>query len=75
MTFFQLSLKSENREQYALVPIGQRGINDVCKSLKLEPDEKISMLEISYNGFTIEAGAAMTDKGNFERWGDITEEV
>ena len=33
------------------------------------------MLEISYNGFTIEAGAAMTDKGNFERWGDITEEV
>ena len=75
MTFFQLSLKSENREQYALVPIGQRGMNDVCKSLQLEPDEKISMLEISYNGVTIEAGAAMTNKGNFERWGDISEEV
>ena len=59
----------------ALTSIGQRGRTDICKSLQLDPDEQITVLEISYNGVTVEAGAAMTSKGNFERWGDMTDRV
>ena len=75
MTSLQLTLKSQISEQVSLSYIGQRGMGDTCTSLELAYDERITILEISYNGVTVEAGAAMTTKGQFQRWGDMTETV
>ena len=63
MTSLQLTLKSEISEQVSLTYIGQRGMGDTCTSLELEYNERITLLEISYNGVTIEAGAALTTTG------------
>ena len=63
MTSIQLTLKSETSEEVSLTYIGKRGLGDTCTSLELEYDEQITILEISYTGVTIEAGAALTTKG------------
>ena len=75
MTSLQLILRSETGDSQSLVPIGQRGTQDICTSLQLEQDEKVRRLVITHNSTHIEGGSVLTYKGNEMKWGNDTRAI